>query len=205
MSNGAKSGAVGLAVLFCIGWFLSGNEIWLVLLGLGVVLLYLIAHTLIYDLPDKLPMEEIEAINGRVDNIERRLDDILEELKLQLPNNLRAKRAGKSRQTTTENNSKEAELFFKINAFCTLAKVDAEDQERIPDLREAYESRKQTAIALARQMRDPIMRDPALEAIIDLCMVAKDESEAKKLFDAIEEEPFAERILSKYPQLGATF
>lgn len=207
MSKEAKGSAAGLAVVFCVGWFLFGNQFALVVLGITtVVLLFVIAHTISHD----LPREEIEAISGRAGNVESKLDDILEELKLHLPNNLRSKRAGKSRQTTTENNTKEAELFFKINAFCQLAKVDAEtlarvDAEGAEPLREAYERRKQNAIALARQIRDPIGRDPALETIIDLCMDAKDESGAKKLFDAIEEDFFAERILSKYPQLGAAF
>jgi hypothetical protein len=39
-------------------------------------------------------------------NALKSLDDILEELKLHLPNNVRSKRAGKSRQTTTENDIK---------------------------------------------------------------------------------------------------
>ena len=50
-------------------------------------------------------------------NALKSLDDILEELKLHLPNNVRSKRAGKSRQTTTENDiKKQAEGRF-INVF----------------------------------------------------------------------------------------
>lgn len=75
----------------------------------------------------------------------------------------------------------------------------------LADEQKAYERCKQDAIAQARQLTDAMTRDFALQFIVNLCMDGKEESEAKKLFDAVEDDLIKEQILAKYPQLAATF
>ena len=80
------------------------------------------------------------------------------------------------------------------------------DHSLAPELaaseRKSYELYKRDAIALARRVTVPVLRDHAVGHLIDLCMDGGEEEEASALFDLVQSDLVRRQIAAKYPASG---
>ena len=68
--------------------------------------------------------------------------------------------------------------------------------------RKSYELYKRDAIALARRITDPFLRDHAVGQLIDLCMDGGQEEEASALFDLVQSDLVRREIAARHPVSG---
>jgi hypothetical protein len=98
----------------------------------------------------------------------------------------------------------------RVKATCNLGRMHARsmyDRSLAPELtaneRKCYQLYKHDAIALARRVADPALRDHAIGHLVELCMDGGEEEEAKSLFDIIQSDFVKRDISEKHPLLSA--
>jgi hypothetical protein len=69
--------------------------------------------------------------------------------------------------------------------------------------RKSYELYKGDALALARRVKDPLIRDCSVGHIIDLCLDGGEEEQARALFGVVQSDFVKRYISGRHPQLPA--
>jgi hypothetical protein len=102
----------------------------------------------------------------------------------------------------------EASRVEKIKAICDLGKMHARsmrdsclDPELLRSERKNYEMYMREAIASARRVTDPVLRDRSVGHIIDLCMDGGEEGQARALLSVVQSEFVRREIAEKHPRL----
>jgi len=102
----------------------------------------------------------------------------------------------------------EASRVEKIIAICDLGKMHARsmrdsclDPELLRSERKKYEMYMREAIASARRVTDPVLRDRSVGHIIDLCMDGGEEGQARALLSVVQSEFVRREIAEKHPPL----
>jgi hypothetical protein len=113
--------------------------------------------------------------------------------------------------TTVEDGRRgSASRVERVKAACDFGRMHARsmcDRSLAPELaiseRKSYELYKRDAIALARRITDPVLRDRAIGHLIELCIDGGDEGEASALFDLLQSDLVRREIVARH-QGGAT-
>jgi len=101
----------------------------------------------------------------------------------------------RSRHVTTveDGRRRSASRVERVKAACELGRMHARsmcDRSLAPELaaseRKSYELYKRDAIALARRVADPVLRDHAIGHLVDLCIDGGEEEEASAFFELVQ-------------------
>jgi hypothetical protein len=80
------------------------------------------------------------------------------------------------------------------------------DRSLAPELatseRKSYELYKRDAIALARRVTDPVLRDHAIGHLVDLCIDGGEEEEASSFFELVQSDLVRREIAARHPVSG---
>jgi len=92
---------------------------------------------------------------------------------------------------------------------CDLGRMHARsmrDRSLAPEFaaneRKGYELYKRDAIALARRVTDPVLRDYAIGHLVDLCMDGGEEEEASAFFELVQSDLVRRKIAGRHPVRG---
>ena len=119
---------------------------------------------------------------------------------------------GRPRHVTTveDGRRRSASRVERVKAACDLGRMHARsmcDRSLAPELaaseRKSYELYKRDAIALARRVKDPVLRDHSIGHLVDLCIDGGEEEQARALFDVVQSDFVKRYISGKHPQLEA--
>lgn len=98
----------------------------------------------------------------------------------------------------------------EIRSICELGRMHARstrdsslDPELVANERKSYEVYKREAMALARRVTDPFLRDRSISHIIDLCFDGGEEEQARALFNVVQSDFAKREISTKHPHLAA--
>ena len=104
---------------------------------------------------------------------------------------------------------REASRAKEIEAICELGKMHARtmrdgslDPELLVHERKNYDMYMREAVASARRITDPSLRDRSVGRIIDLCMDGGDEGQARVLLSVVQSDFVRREIAGKHPQLA---
>ena len=93
----------------------------------------------------------------------------------------------------------------RIKATCDLGRMHARsmyDRSLAPELaaneRKCYQLYKHDAIALARRVADPALRDRAVGYIVDLCIEGGDEEEGSTFFELVKSDLVRREIVARH-------
>ena len=96
----------------------------------------------------------------------------------------------------------------KIKEICDLGKIHtismrdgSLDPKRLANERKNYEMYMREAIALARRVTDPVLRDRSVGHIIDLCIDGGEEGQATVLLSLVQSDFVRREIAGKHPRL----
>jgi hypothetical protein len=109
----------------------------------------------------------------------------------------------------------EAEALGKIRSLCWMGGVSAENVAenraagRVPDSDDGlrtyefncYTRMKLEALKLANTITDDFYRSAAIHFLVELCMKAGDEDDARRLFEQVEVDVIKEKIVAAYPNI----
>ena len=98
---------------------------------------------------------------------------------------------------------KRSKKFVTSGKIHTISMRDGSlDPKRLANERKNYEMYMREAIALARRVTDPALRDRSVGHIIDLCIDGGEEGQATVLLSLIQSDFVRREIAGKHPQLA---
>ena len=107
--------------------------------------------------------------------------------------------------TVEDGRRRSASRVEKVKATCDLGRMHARsmcDRSLAPELaaseRKSYELYKRDAIALARRVTDPVLRDHAIGHLVDLCIDGGEEEEASSFFELVQSDLVRREIVARH-------